>query len=43
MIKELIDDLNVRTGQHKRQHEISIDMASIECMEEVCAFIKKDA
>lgn len=41
MIKELIDELHVGPGGHRRQHEISIDMAFIDCMEEVCAFIKR--
>lgn len=41
MIKELIDDLNTPTGGHPRQHEISTDMAFIDCMEEVCTFGKK--
>lgn len=43
MIKELLDDLHVGPGGHKRQHEVSVDMAFIDCMEEVCAFVKKES
>ncbi|KAF2162375.1 hypothetical protein M409DRAFT_69251 [Zasmidium cellare ATCC 36951] len=41
-VKELVDDLNVVTGGHKRKHEgVSLDLLSVDCMEEVCAFVKK--
>lgn len=43
MIKELLDDLHVGPGRHKRQWEFSVDMQSVDCMEEVCAFAKKKA
>ena len=42
VIKELIDDLNVRTGGHRRQHRLSTELLSVDCMEEVCAFVKKE-
>lgn len=41
MVKELVDDLNVGPGGHARKHEISGDMRFIDCMEEVCAFVKR--
>lgn len=43
MIKELLDDLHGMSGGHKRKHEVSIDMAFIDCAEEVCAFVKNDS
>jgi hypothetical protein len=43
MVKQLVDDLHVGPGGHRRQNEISVDMQSIDCMEEVCAFIKKES
>lgn len=42
MVKELVDDLHVGPGGHKRKHEVSVDMAFIDCSEEICAFIKKE-
>ncbi|RMY68050.1 hypothetical protein D0863_07383 [Hortaea werneckii] len=42
MVKELLDDLNVGPGGHARKHEVSQEMQFIDCMEEVCAFVKKD-
>lgn len=40
MMKELVDDLHVGQGRHKRKHEVSVDMQGVDCMEEVCAFVK---
>ena len=42
MIKELVDDLHVGPGGHRRQHVVSVNMQAIDCMEKVCAFVKKD-
>lgn len=42
MIKELLDDLNVDPGGHKRKHKVSVDMLSVDCMEEICAFVKDE-
>ena len=43
MVKELMDDLHTPTGGHARKHEVSVEMAFIDCMEEICAIGKKTA
>ncbi|SMY24403.1 unnamed protein product [Zymoseptoria tritici ST99CH_1A5] len=42
MIKELADDLNVRPAKTARKHAVSQEMQFVDCMEEVCAFGKKE-
>lgn len=43
MIQELLHDLNVNIGgAPPMQHEVSREMRSIECGEEICAFFKKE-
>jgi hypothetical protein len=42
MIKELMDDLNVKPAKRMRRHQVSEDMQFVDCMGEVCAFGKKD-
>lgn len=42
MIKELHDDLNVVPAKTTRKHEVSRDMAFIDCQVEVCAFVKRN-
>lgn len=42
MIKELLDDLNHETeGRPAVKHSVGNDMRSIDCGEEICAFVKK--
>ena len=43
-IQELLDDLNTGRGASgpARKHPVSEEMVSVDCMQEICAFWKKD-
>ncbi|KAK6443065.1 transcription factor [Oleoguttula sp. CCFEE 5521] len=41
MVKEVVDDLNVGPGGFGRKHGWDSEVGGVDCMEEVCAFVKK--